>query len=442
MALITDFSGAAGTTLTGPGAGTNLVLAAGADAAGKLTGTGAAYLANTGTAARQIYLSPETPASADYDAETTRVAPSFGFDTRHVVGVRYSTDGLNGYELEHNIDDAAVRLYRVVDGARSAVLLGFSGYWNTIRLAVSGTGATVTLTVHLDGVAQTPYSDTDSSRITATGRPGCGWVGAASATNTATGGINIDSFSSSAYSGAPANTAPAVTITSPTAAALAVPAGTKLVVEGTAMDSESGSLSTSIVWSSSDTGDGNGGVLGTGAGLTLDTTGWTPGGRTISAGVTDAGGLTAAPDTFSLTIGAGGSTLILEDDVQQEILQGGVAATVRVALRDASGAVLESNPLAPGDVKKSVDGGAAAVLAGDAGAAAWTVVNGFLNVPLTAAEVTGGEITLFIEDQDGSAYLDRAVKIMVVGYDPRATPASTTQIAGAVGDALSARLAS
>ncbi|HEV2733837.1 MAG TPA: hypothetical protein VGV85_03325 [Longimicrobiaceae bacterium] len=83
-----------------------------------------------------------------------------------------------------------------------------------------------------------------------------------------------------------------------------------------------------------------------------------------------------------------------------------------------------------------------ATSAGDAGAAAWTVVNGFLNVPLTAAEVTGGEIALFIEDQDGSAFLDRVVKILVVGYDPRATPASTTQIAGAVGDALSARLAS
>jgi hypothetical protein len=241
---------------------------------------------------------------------------------------------------------------------------------------------------------------------------------------------------------APQNTAPTVTITHPSASALSVPAGTKLVFTATAMDVESGSLSNSIAWSSSNPADGTGGALGTAGGsVTVDTTGWANGQRTITANVTDAGGLPATPDSFTLAIGAG-STLILEDDVQQEILQSGTAATVRVALRDSTGAVLESNPLAPGDVKKSVDGGAAAVLAGDAGAAAWTVVNGFLNVPLTAAEVTGSEITLFIEDQDGSAYLDRAVKIMVVGYDPRATPASTTQIAGAVGDALSARLAS
>lgn len=241
----------------------------------------------------------------------------------------------------------------------------------------------------------------------------------------------------------PVDTAPTVTITSPAAGALTVPAGTRLVLEATATDAQDddGTLTSSIAWSSSEPGDVPAGGWPAGGTLIVDTTGWANGQRTITANVTDAGGLQAAPDSFTLTIG-GGSTLILEDDVQQEILQSGVAATVRVALRDSTGAVLESNPLAPGDVKKSVDGGAAAVLAGDAGAAAWTVVNGFLNVPLTAAEVAGSEITLFIEDQDGSAYLDRVVKIMVVGYDPRATPASTTQIAGAVGDALSARLAS
>jgi hypothetical protein len=259
---------------------------------------------------------------------------------------------------------------------------------------------------------------------------------------------SLFSIAQSAYitysvGGTPVNTAPTVTITSPAAGALTVPAGTKLVLEATATDAQDDdtTLTSSIAWSSSDPGDVPAGGWPAGGTLIIDTTGWTGGQRTITASVTDAGGLQATPDSFTLTIGAG-STLILEDDVQQEILQSGVAATVRVALRDATGAVLETNPLAPGDVKKSVDGGAAAVLAGDAGASAWTVVNGFLDVPLTAAEVTGSEITLFIEDQDGSAFLDRVVKVMVVGYDPRATPASTTQIAGAVGDALAARLAS
>lgn len=214
---------------------------------------------------------------------------------------------------------------------------------------------------------------------------------------------------------------PAVAITQPSGATVGpVPAGTPIAVEHTAIDVTDGNISANSLITSSnvaDSGSGDG-TLGTGTPFTLDTTGFTNGARTITVSSTNSAGATSTA-SFTLTIGTGGGSILnLEDDVQTQIVQSGVAATVRVALRDSGGALITANPLALGDVTKSVDGAAAAVLSGDAGATTWPIVNGFLEVPLAAAEVTGDEITLLIQDRDGSAYLPKLVRLVVVGYNP------------------------
>jgi hypothetical protein len=237
----------------------------------------------------------------------------------------------------------------------------------------------------------------------------------------------------------PFSTAPTIISIDSPAAGSSVAAGTALQLKATI----TGTVA-SVAWYRGDP-DAGGTLLGSTNPYLYDTAGRPNGSESLYVKATNAEGAGKSSRTLTIGAGSGGTTLILEDDVQQEILQSGVAATVRVALRDSTGAVLKTNPLASGDVKKSVDGATPVVLTNDANAAGWTVVNGFVNIPLSAgppAEVTGNEITLFIEDQDGSAYLDRVVKIMVVGYDPRLAPASTTEVAGAVADELRARLVS
>jgi hypothetical protein len=302
-------TGTPGQNISGPGGATNLVLLAGTHGNGKIGPDGTyGYLASTGAVARQIYGSPETPASADYYVETVRTAPNYAFDSRQVAGVRYNADASSGYEVEHHIVNQRINVYRMNAGVPSGVLLTWSGFGDRVRLAVSGTGSTVSLTLTVDGTLRGTFDDTSADRIVTAGVPGCGWAGAASATNTATHGVNIAEWSSDAYAGAPANTPPTVTITSPSAGALSVPAGTKLVLEATATDpqDDDSTLTNSITWRSSDTADGLGGSLGQpGGSVIIDTTGWVNGQRIITANVTDAGGLAAAPDSFTLTIGWG-----------------------------------------------------------------------------------------------------------------------------------------
>lgn len=301
-------TGTPGQNISGPGGATNLVLLDGTHGNGRIGPDGTyGYLASTGAVARQIYGSPEAPASPNYYVEFTRTAVGYAFDTHLVGGVRYSSDGRTGYEAEHDIDAGRVFVYKVVDGQRSGPIISWQGYANTVRLAVSGTGAAVTLTLTAQGVQRGTYEDTAPDRITLAGVWGGGWVGSASSTNTSTGGVNLASIGSDAYTGASANTAPTVTITSPSAGALTVPAGTRLVLEATATDpqDDDGTLTGSIAWRSGNPADGTNGMLGSGPSFTLDTTGWANGQRTITANVTDAGGLQATPDGFTLTIGPG-----------------------------------------------------------------------------------------------------------------------------------------
>ncbi len=96
-------------------------------------------------------------------------------------------------------------------------------------------------------------------------------------------------------SAAPSNTAPTLTITSP-ANGNSFEAGTAVTFSGAANDLEDGDLSASISWTS----DQNG-ALGTGASLSIATL--SVGTHTITASVTDSGGLTTTA-TVTVTITA------------------------------------------------------------------------------------------------------------------------------------------
>ncbi len=98
--------------------------------------------------------------------------------------------------------------------------------------------------------------------------------------------------------GGPSNAAPTVTITAP-ANNTSFAAGAPVTFTGTASDPEDGNLSPSLRWSSN-----QGGEFGTGASVT--TSSLAPGPHTITAAVTDAGGLTNS-QSVTITINAANS---------------------------------------------------------------------------------------------------------------------------------------
>jgi hypothetical protein len=97
------------------------------------------------------------------------------------------------------------------------------------------------------------------------------------------------------------NTPPAVSITAP-ANGSSYPQGTAVTFTGTASDTQDGSLSGSIVWTSSLSGS-----LGTGASVTATLSGGT---HTITARVTDSGGLQSTSSiTVTISVPGGGNLL-------------------------------------------------------------------------------------------------------------------------------------
>jgi leucyl aminopeptidase len=92
--------------------------------------------------------------------------------------------------------------------------------------------------------------------------------------------------------GASTNTAPTIEITAPAAGA-SFPQGTAVTLSGTASDTQDGSLSAAIQWSSSLDG-----ALGTGASRSVTLS---PGSHTLLAAVTDAGGL-GTTASISITV--------------------------------------------------------------------------------------------------------------------------------------------
>lgn len=96
--------------------------------------------------------------------------------------------------------------------------------------------------------------------------------------------------------GGPGNTAPTVTITSPANGA-SVASGTSVTFSGTATDPEDGTISGSLTWTSSLNG-----IIGTGASFSTSTL--SVGTHTITASVTDSGGLSGSAQ-ISLTVTGG-----------------------------------------------------------------------------------------------------------------------------------------
>ncbi|MEW5926213.1 MAG: LamG-like jellyroll fold domain-containing protein [Gemmatimonadota bacterium] len=200
----------------------------------------------------------------------------------------------------------------------------------------------------------------------------------------------------------PPGSAPAVSITRPTATALAVPAGTELVLRATALGDGSVDLSAGISWTSSSapdgTADGVPGRLGTGASLTIDTAAWADGARQITAAATDANG--TGTDAFTLTVGAAAAASSSTPELRtmcdlyhRDPDAGRRRVPLYLTLADGTPA-----PAAAAQAKIIKNGGAGV----DSGAAVAAIANapaGWFAVQLTAAELdTPGSLVVAYDD--------------------------------------------
>ena len=149
--------------------------------------------------------STATPAAANYNVSAYiayRGSPYYGVGS----GVIARADGAatTGYVGMWRIDLAAWKLYRVVAGVWTELAsdasnaITYNAAYVPISLDVSGTGATVSLTFKVSGTTlfSGTVSDSNASRITATGYPGLYL-----STNASQYGIYIDSTTATDASG-------------------------------------------------------------------------------------------------------------------------------------------------------------------------------------------------------------------------------------------------
>ncbi|HVF58450.1 MAG TPA: Ig-like domain-containing protein [Thermoanaerobaculia bacterium] len=109
--------------------------------------------------------------------------------------------------------------------------------------------------------------------------------------------------------GGPGNTAPVVTITAP-ANGSSFAQGASITFTGTANDAEDGNISTSLTWTSS--------INGTiGSGASFSTSSLSAGSHTITASVTDSGGLPGSAQ-ITLTVTSGSTTLTFDSVASQD----------------------------------------------------------------------------------------------------------------------------
>ena len=119
-------------------------------------------------------LADYAPTSTDYYVQMNhKVSSEASYYTTRMNVVRGKVDstGLTGYELSLDNNANWIKLYQVANGTGTQVgaqydisNLDWTTY-QTVRLAVSGTGATVTLEVFLNGVSQGTRTDTSAGRI-------------------------------------------------------------------------------------------------------------------------------------------------------------------------------------------------------------------------------------------------------------------------------------
>jgi Bacterial Ig domain len=109
--------------------------------------------------------------------------------------------------------------------------------------------------------------------------------------------------------GGPGNTAPVVTITAP-ANGSSFAQGTSIAFSGTANDAEDGDISASLTWTSS--------INGTiGSGASFSTSSLSAGSHTITASVTDSGGLPGSAQ-IGITVTSGSTTLTFDSVASQD----------------------------------------------------------------------------------------------------------------------------
>ncbi len=265
------------------------------DAINAAKSVGHVFCAAAGNAGTNNDASPFYPASYNLD-NLISVASTTNNDTRS----SFSNYGATSVDL----------------GAPGSTIL--STYLNNGYAYMSGTSMA---TPHVAGVASLVYAQNPSwtygqvrSRLFTTARPIAGLSGLC-----VTGAV-LDAAAAVGTGGG--NTAPTVTISSP-ANNTTVTAGTLVTFSGSANDAQQGILSASLVWSSNLMGQ-----IGTGA--TFSRSDMTVGTHTITAAVTDAGGLggsaavtlivqsagspPAAPGTPTITEPGGGQARLVWAD--------------------------------------------------------------------------------------------------------------------------------
>ncbi|HEU0078228.1 MAG TPA: Ig-like domain-containing protein [Longimicrobiaceae bacterium] len=299
MALFSDFTAADTTPLTGSGA----LAAANGLPLLQIVGTAGSVQVSSNRASptlaeENVMVGQITPASPDYDAEVTVYVSTHGA-RKPGACVRVQPDGSRYALFYDHFGGPRVSFIRY-NGAAATNINNFAQSWalgssHTLRLDVSGSGSTVTVTPYIDGVAYAGVGDTEADRITATGRPGIMFLGGGGLAN----GEQIDDFSTSAYAGGPpSNTAPTVSIDTPDAGDLAAfgVGGATLQLTATVTDAEDDPLP-APTWSSSAPGV----ATISSSGLV---TAVSRGAVTITAEVEDSEGVPGDPATLELSVGS------------------------------------------------------------------------------------------------------------------------------------------
>ncbi len=191
------FTGSAGTALSAytPETGTSF-----ANFGGGLDGSGAPQLlgdgsaGNTSSATTFTYRTTTDVCTADGETATCTPRWITNVGNRIVLGLRGNGSG-NGYAVLWDDGAANGTLYRIIAGALTSLGTFAVTNYNTnpvLSVECSGTGATVTIAVKVNGthVTGSPFSDSNAARIVTPGRGVFGFYNI----STTLAGMSVDSF--------------------------------------------------------------------------------------------------------------------------------------------------------------------------------------------------------------------------------------------------------